>query len=73
MVGFLYLTVLVAAFAVAATARPAPRTHTVHEKRGLVHPRWSNPLRVRSDSHLQVKIGLTQRNLQHAHDLLMDV
>ncbi|OKL57999.1 Aorsin [Talaromyces atroroseus] len=66
-------TLVVAAFAAVATARPAPSTHTVHEKRSAVHSRWSNPLRIKSDFFIPVKIGLKQSNLHRGHDLLMDV
>jgi tripeptidyl-peptidase I len=66
-------TLVVAALAAVATARPAPSTHAVHEKRSAVHSRWSNPLRIRSDVGVPVKIGLKQSNLHHGHDLLMDV
>lgn len=64
---------LTAALAAVASARPAPSTHTVHEKRGAIHSRWNNPLRVRSEADVHVKIGLKQNNLYQGHDLLMDV
>ncbi|CRG84245.1 Aorsin [Talaromyces islandicus] len=73
MTRIISLTALVAALAASSAARPAPNTHAVHEKRGAVSSRWSNPLRVRSDADVHVKIGLKQNNLHRGHDLLMDV
>jgi tripeptidyl-peptidase-1 len=67
------LTVLVAALAALATARPAPSTHTVQEKRHGLHSRWTNPLRIRSESDIHVRVGLKQNNLHRGHEFLMDV
>lgn len=67
------LTALVAALAAVATARPAPSTHSVHEKRGGLHHRWTNPLRIRSESDIHVRVGLKQNNLHRSHEYLMDV
>ncbi|PCG93932.1 hypothetical protein PENOC_085330 [Penicillium occitanis (nom. inval.)] len=67
------LTALVAALAAIAAARPAPSTHTVHEKRYGLHHRWTNPLRIRSESDIHVRVGLKQSNLHRGHEYLMDV
>lgn len=67
------VSVLVAALAALAAARPAPSTHTVHEQRYGLHRRWNNPLRIRSDSEIHVRIGLKQNNLHRGHEYLMDV
>lgn len=67
------LTAIVAALAAFVAARPAPSTHTVHEKRDGLHHRWANPSRIRSDADIHVRVGLKQNNLHRGHEYLMDV
>ena len=67
------VTTFVVALAAIATARPAPSTHTVHEKRFGLHHRWTNPLRVRSEAEIHVRVGLKQQNLHLGPELLTDV
>lgn len=67
------LTAIFVVLAAVASARPAPSTHTVHEKRDGLHHRWTNPLRIRSDSSIHVRVGLKQSNLHRGHEYLMDV
>ena len=55
------------------TARPAPSTHVLHEKRQSLHPRWEKRDRVYSNALLPMRIALTQSNLDNAHQHLMDV
>ena len=54
-------------------AVPFPATHTVHEKRGSPPSQWMKRVRTHPDSILPIRIGLTQSNLDKAHDYLMDV
>jgi len=50
-----------------------PATHAVHEKRHS-HPRqWVKRDRLHSKAVLPMRIGLTQGNLDRAHDLLMNM
>ncbi|KAL1966448.1 hypothetical protein VTN77DRAFT_4590 [Rasamsonia byssochlamydoides] len=55
------------------TAAPAPAFHVVHEKRDSTPSRWLNLGRVKPESNHVVRVGLKQRNLDKAHDYLMDV
>lgn len=50
-----------------------PHTHEVHEKRGVLHARWSKRDRVESHKLLQMRIGLAQTNLDRGYEKLMDV
>lgn len=67
------LTTFLLALVLSTIAFPAPHTHTVHERRVRRHARWTNPLRIRSESTVQVRVGLKQSNLHYGHDFLMDV
>ena len=67
---------LVSGLALAAAivnALPASSSHIVHERRDSLHPRWLKRDRVPSHKKLPMRIGLTQSNLDQAHDYLMDV
>ena len=55
------------------TARPAPSSHVVHEKRQSLHPRWEKGDRVNRHALLPMRIALTQSNLDDAHKHLMDI
>jgi tripeptidyl-peptidase-1 len=48
-----------------------PDTHVVHERRDFQSSRWVKRDRVAEDVILPVRIGLTQTNLDKAHDYLM--
>lgn len=47
--------------------------HVVHEKRTILHQRWTQGRRVNSGSILPMRIGLVQSNIDSAHEQLMDV
>lgn len=47
--------------------------HVVHEERDSHPEEWVKQARVHPDSILPVRIGLTQNNLDNAHEMLMDV
>jgi tripeptidyl-peptidase-1 len=69
------LTVIVGLVAqtIAAPA-PAPVSHIVHEKRDIDSSTWIlNDIKLRRDAIIPMSIGLTQRNLEHGYDFLMDV
>jgi len=50
-----------------------PPHHEVHERRNILHPRWTKRDRVESHKLLPMRIGLTQTNLDNGYDHLMDV
>ncbi|KAJ5346446.1 Peptidase S8/S53 subtilisin/kexin/sedolisin [Penicillium brevicompactum] len=58
--------------ATVSTAVPAPVKHVLHEKRSL-HADWVKGDRVKRDSVLPVRIGLTQANLDKGDEYLMAV
>lgn len=60
------------AIASVSTAVPTPVKHVLHEKRGL-HVDWVKGDRVKRDSVLPVRIGLTQGNLDKGDEYLMAV
>lgn len=64
-------------FAVGSFAAPAAKvsrgTHTIHEKRDVLPPSWSQSAKVPSDSVISMRIALAQNNLHRAEELLMDV
>jgi len=66
-------TVTALALATSACCTAVPNSHVVHEERELVPGRWIKRDRVRSSAVLPVRIGLTQANLDQAHEFLMDV
>lgn len=59
----------------AASALSVPSTHVLHEKRDLFSNSspWIKRSRISADSVLPVRIGLTQSNLNAAHDHLMRI
>lgn len=66
------LLVAVAAAPLAAAVPMAPR-HVLHEERATHDGKWTRTARVESSAILPVRIGLTQRNLDQGHALLMEV
>jgi len=50
-----------------------PPHHEVHEKRDRLHPRWTKLDRVEPQKWFQMRIGLTQTNLEKGYDHIMDV
>lgn len=47
--------------------------HVLHEKRDGLAPRWTLGKRVAPYSRMPMRIGLMQKNLENAHELLIDV
>lgn len=64
---------LLGAAAVGAIAVPAPHSYELHEKREFVPTSWIEGKRLDGSTSLPVRIGLTQSNLDHGHDLLMEM
>ncbi|KAK6354539.1 hypothetical protein TWF696_003682 [Orbilia brochopaga] len=60
-----------------AFAAPDPRLrsikHVVHEKREASNSPWVKRSLAERDSLMPMRIGLTQRNLESGHDLLMEI
>lgn len=56
-----------------AVALAASSTHVLHEKRHAVPHGWQYHSRAHKRELLPVRIGLTQSNLDNAHDKLMEV
>ena len=50
-----------------------PLHHEVHEKRGILPPRWTKRDRVEPHKLLPMRIGLAQTDLESGYDHLMDV
>ena len=59
-------------FALTVAGLVVPATHEVHEKRDVLHPRWTRRDRVHPRSVLPMRIGLAQ-NLEDAESYIMDV
>ena len=55
-----------------SSALPSPG-HSIHEKREIPGSKWTKRERVPSSARLPVRVGLSQANLDRAHDYLMDV
>lgn len=71
-------TLLLISLGLAWTADAAPLNgnevkHVVHEKRDTLPARWTKRDRVPRNKLLPMRIGLTQSNLEHAYDHLLDV
>lgn len=66
LLSFAVLTDLVSALS-------TPSGHVVHERRSRAPSRWVKRNRVHPQSKFPVRVGLTQRNLENGHELLMDV
>jgi tripeptidyl-peptidase-1 len=54
-------------------AAAVPNSHVVHEKRDATSTKWVKRGKLSPDAILAMRIGLSQRNLDVRHDLLMDV
>lgn len=54
-------------------AAPAAHNYQLHERREVIPSSWIEGTRLDGKTLLPVRIGLTQSNLDHGHDLLMDV
>ena len=54
------------------SALPSPG-HSVHEKRDTLGNKWSKRERIPARARLPVRIGMSQSNLDRAHEYLMDV
>lgn len=50
-----------------------PTSHEVHEKRDVLHPRWTKRDRVESHKLLPMRIGLTQSKIESGYEHLLDV
>jgi tripeptidyl-peptidase I len=67
-------SLLLAAVALAAGSFGLPSTkYVVHEKRSRPAHGWYKRSSIEEGTMLPMKIGLTQRNLDKAHEFLMDV
>lgn len=64
-------SILVLGAAAAAMAVPTPHSYAVHERREYIPNTWVEEKRLDGATSLPVRIGLTQSNLEHGHDLLM--
>jgi tripeptidyl-peptidase-1 len=56
-----------------AAAIPFQASHVVHERRAFMPKTWVKRDRLDAAIELPVRIGMTQRNLDIGHDLLMEV
>lgn len=63
---------LLAAAAAGVVAAPASQ-HKLHERRDFIPSAWSEERRLDGSTLLPVRIGLAQSNLDHGHDLLMQM
>lgn len=61
------------ALAAGVLAAPAPINYVVHERREVMPRSWSEGIRLHGKTVLPIRIGLTQSNLDRAHELLMEV
>ena len=71
----MYLSQILLAFTgflILGHGAPASK-HVLHEKREIIAPRWSIGKRVPPAAKMPMRIGLTQRNLENAHEHLVDV
>ena len=64
---------ILGAIAIQAGAVPFQASHVVHERRGFIPKAWVKRDRLGAATELPVRIGMTQRNLDIGHDLLMEV
>ncbi|KAG9234614.1 putative alkaline serine protease AorO [Amylocarpus encephaloides] len=55
------------------TAIPQPKNHVVHERRDFTSDTWTKRDRLHSSTIVPVRVGMSQRNLDIAHELLMKV
>lgn len=64
---------LLGAVASGVLAVPTPNAYTLHERRDHLPSEFSEGKRLAGHTSLPVRIGLTQNNLDHGHDLLTEV
>jgi tripeptidyl-peptidase I len=59
----------------AAIAAPTANSkrHVIHERLERMPAQWKRSAKIHGDSHLPMRIGLTQSNLDRADEFLMDV
>ena len=65
--------VLLAAFAAITSAAPTSLPSSLHEKRASLPRNLRRTARVDGEAILPLRIALTQSNLEHAYDHLLDV
>lgn len=61
------------ALVISGLAAPASPHYQVHERREYIPDSWNEIQRLDGTTPLPVRIGLTQSNLDHGHDLLMEM
>ena len=64
---------LLGAAAAGVLAVPTPDEYAIHERRDFVPALWAEGKRLDGSKSLPVRIGLTQSNLGHGHELLMEM
>lgn len=64
---------LLLALTVTAQSAAVPMSHVVHEKRDFKSSKWVKREKLAPNAVLPMRIGLKQRNLDRAHEFLMDV
>jgi tripeptidyl-peptidase-1 len=57
----------------AVLAFPATTKHPPHERRDVLPDYWAEEARLDGQTVLPVRIGMTQSNLDHGHDMLMEM
>jgi tripeptidyl-peptidase I len=64
-----------AALLSACAAAPSARNlnHVLHEKRGAEPHQWTRRDRAAAHENMPIRIGLRQRNLEHAERFILDV
>lgn len=61
------------ALVISAVAVPTAHEYQIHEHRDFLSSVWIEHQRLDGNTHLPVRIGLTQSNLDQGHDLLMEL
>jgi tripeptidyl-peptidase-1 len=67
------IVAVVGTIAATAAAIAVPADHVLHEKRHAEPKKWVKRDALEAEHKLPMRIGLTQRNLDNGHSLLMDV
>ena len=67
------LIAALAALTTSVAAAPSQSSHVLHERRNSPLRNWVKRDKLERDYVLPMRIGLTQRNLEKGHDLLMEV
>ncbi|GAM83779.1 hypothetical protein ANO11243_017690 [Dothideomycetidae sp. 11243] len=70
---FALSTAVVGSLACLTLAAPTSSTHQVHEKRDVPPHAWTRHSSAAAEDFLPIRIGLKQRNLEHADRFLTDV